>query len=193
MSAPRKTQEELYQQFLDHLSHSDPVMHQLAKDAGNLLSDNTTRPLFVRVVAQIIGQRISFKFARKLRGALFTRLGTQFSPDDLLAVGLSGLEEMGIPGPQASTLVTLASRVIAGFSLQPLDRLQDIKGIGPWTISCLKASDPLSDQFPEGDLVLRRGIQALYGPSADLASLRACWSPYGSLVCQYLWAKFNRT
>ena len=66
--------------------------------------------------------------------------------------------------------------------------LQDIPGIGPWTIGVFRIMilrEP--DVFPDGDLGLVRAISTQYGPDIEAAQLSRIWIPFRSVACWYLW------
>jgi AraC family transcriptional regulator of adaptative response / DNA-3-methyladenine glycosylase II len=163
---------------------------------------------FEIAVRAILGQQISVRGARTLAGRLVAAFGRPLpgggadglthvfpSPAVLAAADLSGI---GVPGTRANAIRTLALAVhtkkvelVAPRGLDDLEqRLCALPGIGPWTaqVVALRAfSEP--DAFPEGDLGLRRALEAA-GVSADAPTLRtrsASWSPFRAYATLHLW------
>lgn len=91
------------------------------------------------LVAAIIGQKIAFTTARKLRSQFYRRYGTDFTPEQIYNQDLSFLG-------QATIIQDVTSYLIAMTTEADIRELECIQGIGPWTIettllTCLKNWD----------------------------------------------------
>ena len=185
----------------------DPLLAPLVAARPGLRVPGAWDPFEIAVRA-ILGQQISVRGARTLAGRLVAAFGRPLpgggadglthmfpSPAVLAAADLSGI---GVPGTRANAIRTLALAVhtkkvelVAPRGLDDLEqRLCALPGIGPWTaqVVALRAfSEP--DAFPEGDLGLRRALEAA-GVSADAPTLRtrsASWSPFRAYATLHLW------
>src|SRR5207237_391925 len=89
---------------------------------------------YTALVGAIIGQKITYKRAKTLRGELYRRFGPELSPDLMQASDLTFLGE----GPAAATIKAVTRHILEkGVDLQTeagIRSLSAVKGIGPWTI-----------------------------------------------------------
>ena len=168
--------------------------------------------LAIRVV---LGQQVSVAGARTLAGKL-VRLCDQRIPDSLLDAGNSlthvfpapstiaetGLRDLGMPEGRREALRRLAGAFSSGeLVLDPgSDRseiekqLLGIKGIGPWTASCIAMralGDP--DAFLPSDLGVRRAVEKLGGKGdpSSIANMGERWRPWRAYATQHLWASLD--
>jgi DNA-3-methyladenine glycosylase II len=165
----------------------------------------------------VTGQQISVHAAVAIRRKLILRAGRPHSgglwcyPD---AAGVAALDEealraAGFSQGKAATLLALSRQVLAGEL--PLDawaaqdvaalpaeeirqRLQAVRGIGPWTINYgLLRGFGWVDGSLHGDVAVRRNLQLLLG-SAEAVGEKAAqawlaeFSPWRALVAAHLWA-----
>ncbi|MDN4501819.1 AlkA N-terminal domain-containing protein [Alteromonadaceae bacterium BrNp21-10] len=133
----------------------------------------------------ILGQQISVTAAIKLTQTLVEQCGDQFQQKWLFptpqSVAQSSLLFLKMPDSRRQTLKRFAEAVAAQPNL-PLGEWQNIKGIGPWTVSYAKMrglSDP--DVFLGSDLVIKKQL-AQFNINPDLAS------PWGSYLTFLLWS-----
>ena len=106
---------------------------------------------------------------------------------------VTDLQAFGLPKRRAECCVTIVrksseilARVQQGQNWQ--EALAGIKGIGPWTISVFRIMvlrDP--DEFPTGDIGLKRAIINIYGRRRRIDRLSESWRPFRSVACWYLW------
>lgn len=171
----------------------------------------------------VIGQQISVTGAQTLTSRLVTTIGTPLAtPDGGLthafprpeAIAEADLSGLGMTGGRAGTLRGLAVGLVEGSVVLGVgaDRskaaqdLQQVPGIGPWTsgyVAMRGMSDP--DVFLGGDLILRRALAALPGPTCSgskshpiptmhekaATDLARSWSPWRSYAVMHLWT-FHR-
>jgi AraC family transcriptional regulator, regulatory protein of adaptative response / DNA-3-methyladenine glycosylase II len=134
-------------------------------------------------IRAVVGQQVSVAGARTVLGRLAAAHGDPLPP----ALALPGVTRLF---PAASTLATAAlpmpssrGRALAGLADADFDRLEEVKGIGPWTAAYVRMRTGDPDVLLETDLVVRRRLDALRPPPDPDA-----WSPFRSYATQQLWA-----
>jgi DNA-3-methyladenine glycosylase II len=157
---------------------------------------------FATLLQIILEQQVSLASAKVLYSRLVTVM-QQVTPASVLALGMPGLQGLGLTKQKASYACDLAERVRGGqLSLQGLVRYPDgeaceqmmqVRGIGPWTASIyLLMALRRPDIWPPGDLALQKALGSLEGrrsvPStleADLLAAR--WRPLRAVAARILW------
>jgi len=193
-----------YKELLQDMESKDPIIHKIVKKHG-YLKPTPKRNIYALLIGSIIGQKIKFNLARKLRGKLYTKLETDnFTPQQIQTLGDSGLKDIGLSELQ-STIIMRVTNYIIDNDLQletPKDIAPfiDLKGIGKWTLNCtnimynLNTDDSDFDtQVLYQDLIIKRGIRKLYGISDNdkIIRLSENWSPWRGLITWYLWKEFT--
>lgn len=154
----------------------------------------------------VLGQQISVPAATTLMGRLVRLAGIELSKSAWLfptaeQVLHADLSRLGVPGQRRETL-----RALAAFFAEQGDeivarpdgreRLLSIKGIGKWTAGyILMRTSPDHDDWPEGDLVLRKALgndKALMD-AARLEQTFRPWSPYRSYATIHLWRGYGNS
>ena len=133
---------ETYQKFIQEIEIMDPIIHKIVKKYG-FLKPTPKRNLFALLVGSIIGQKIKFSFARKLRGKLYIKLGTDdFYPSDINNLGKDGLKNIGILKFQYEIILRIVTFLCEKnqnlIIPHDLESIRHIKGVGNWTINCTK-------------------------------------------------------
>jgi DNA-3-methyladenine glycosylase II len=161
----------------------------------------------------ITGQQISVSAAVSIRRKFIQNAGVRHSaglwcfPDAarVADVPMNRMRKAGFSQTKANTLIELA-RAVADGTL-PLDawrdqpdeqhireRLQAIRGIGPWTVSyALLRGFAWLDGSLHGDVAVRRNLQRLLQREDKLGEKEAAqwlqpFSPWRALVAAHLWA-----
>ena len=127
-----------------------------------------------------------------------------FDLDLVINEGLKFLLDIGIDEVRVKTIQRaidyLTTHNIELSKPQQLDELINIKGIKDWTINCTKIMHSLDsddtifdDCLLYQDLIIRRGIEQLYGLSKkeEIIELSKSWSPWRGIVTWYLWKEFT--
>jgi len=182
----------------------DPVMADLLERHDPYVGRNWEP--FERLCISIINQQLSTASAAAVRERAFEVLG-DVTPEHVLSVDEGSLREAGLSASKVEYLRN-AARAFQREDLTPaglashsdeavVDRLTEIKGIGPWTaemylLFVLKRPDVL----PLGDLAVRRGIERLYGDGeemtrAEMRDVADAWRPYRSYATRYIWADYE--
>jgi AraC family transcriptional regulator of adaptative response / DNA-3-methyladenine glycosylase II len=154
----------------------------------------------------ILGQQVSVRAARTLAERLVAAYGAPLaSPHEGLARVFPGaariaqanegeIMSIGLTGARARTLVSLARAVATGrLRLEGrldvdalIGELVALPGIGPWTaqyIAMRALGAP--DAFPDGDLVLRRALDAR--SRRDVLARAEAWRPWRAYAAVHLW------
>ncbi|HEU4414524.1 MAG TPA: AlkA N-terminal domain-containing protein [Candidatus Angelobacter sp.] len=155
---------------------------------------------FEVAIRAVLGQQISVAAATTLMGRLVRLAGSKAGEGEWLfptpmQVCSADLSCMGIPGKRRETVKALAAFFAEQDErclLQPdaVERLLQIGGIGRWTAGyILMRSSADSDQWPEGDLVLRKALGAADNmlSHSELAARFSRWSPYRSYATIHIW------
>jgi AraC family transcriptional regulator of adaptative response / DNA-3-methyladenine glycosylase II len=157
---------------------------------------------FELALRAILGQQVSVKGASTLAGRLARTFGEPYSaagglthifptPKVLADVSLAGV---GLTSARAETIRKLARAVRDGRinfegivdSVDFLDRLCEIPGIGDWTaqyVAMRALREP--DAFPSGDLGLRRALGLNTAHELDRRS--EAWRPWRAYAAMHLW------
>jgi DNA-3-methyladenine glycosylase II len=160
------------------------------------------RPGFATLLRIVLEQQVSLASAR----ALFLRLETAVgpvSPMTIAALGMTGLQELGLTRQKSSYAVGLAESVLDGrLPLARLSRFSDdqardflirVRGIGPWTANIyLLMALRRPDIWPPGDLALHKALTRLHGfegalSPVDAERLAERWRPYRGVAARILW------
>ena len=189
-----------------HLRHVDRGMDRLIQHVGTLeLPVNRSRSVFEYLIRSIVYQQLSGKAAATIHTRLLNLFPDRsITPQRLLEKPDSRLRSAGLSHSKCLALRDLAAKarlreLPTTRQLQRLadqeiiDRLTQIRGIGPWTVQMLLIfylGRP--DVLPIGDLGVRKGYQQLRGfkilPDPDkLERAGRRWRPYRSVATWYLW------
>jgi DNA-3-methyladenine glycosylase II len=193
-----------YNKLLQYMKDTDSIIYNIIKKHG-YLKPTPKRNIYALLIGSIIGQKIKFSLARKLRGQLYVKLGTDdFYPKNVNNLTLDDFENIGLSELQIG-IIERVTKYITENKLdikKPTDikQLLDVKGIGKWTINCtnimynLNANDnDFDDEILYQDLIIKRGIKKLYKltDNSSIVDLSKKWSPYRGLVTWYLWKEFT--
>jgi len=189
---------------IDQLRKNDPVMRMLIRRCPPLTSLKLESNRFRMLVHSILSQQISVHVARLIRARLTGLVGPNgLTAEQIAAVGLNELREIGISGVKAGYLKDLAEKVSSGeVLLSQIGRRKDesiirdltiVKGIGVWTAQMfLMFSLGRIDVFPSDDHGVRSAIRKLYSldnfpNKATSQRIAEPWRPYATVATWYLW------
>lgn len=157
---------------------------------------------FEIAVRAIVGQQVSVKGATTVMGRIADRYGekSEFGLSFPGPEALAKLEtvSLSMPEKRAQAIKDMSAAVAAGDirfdadvpSERLVDQLQAIKGIGPWTaqyVAMRAINDP--DAFLEGDLVLEKVAQDIFGPCtrSQLMARSERWRPWRAYAGMHMW------
>jgi DNA-3-methyladenine glycosylase II len=157
------------------------------------------------MVRLVLEQQVSLASAN----AAFQRLeGAIGSVDPEVFVGLDDVElrAIGFSRQKTGYVRGIASGLLDGSidlaaidvqdDAAAMDRLLDIRGIGPWTAACyLLFAHRRPDVWPPGDRALQVSMGRVYGlpdiPDLEDSNLRAdAWRPLRSIAARMLWYEY---
>lgn len=171
----RREEEPRIRRLFD-LNAPTEIIHRKLKQRNGLRVPGCWDP-FELAVRAVLGQQVSVAAATTVAGRLVEHLGS-FRPEAFVDLDVAFL-----PRARAATLRGLAGFVLSGGSYE---RLEEVKGIGPWTQQYVRMR-ALEDRdaFPSGDLVLRRaaGVET----AEELERMAEQWRPYRAYAAMYLW------
>jgi AraC family transcriptional regulator of adaptative response / DNA-3-methyladenine glycosylase II len=159
-------------------------------------------------VRAIVGQQVTVAGAGTIIGRVVARSGTpvpglaQFGLTHVFpgAETLAGadLAGTGLTGARIAAIQSFARSVVDGTVR--LDRSQTldeqvatvaaVPGLGPWTAQYLALRLGEADAFPEGDLGLRRSLEAVTGGSLTprmVGEMAERWHPWRAFAAIHLW------
>ncbi len=192
----------------EHVRKNDAKLRPVL-DARGVLKFKPQGEPFESLVESILSQQLAGSAAsaiiRKVR-ALFP--DGELEAERVHRVGSRRLRSAGVSPQKLSYLKDLAARVVQGrLDLEALramsdddiiDVLDEVKGIGPWTVHMfLIFTLGRPDVLPVDDYGIWTSVQRVYGFSelpkkADIERLAENWHPYSTVASLYLWhAKDN--
>jgi DNA-3-methyladenine glycosylase II len=180
-------------------------MKSLIKSHG-VIPLSTTKNDFDTLAGIIIGQQLSGKAA----DTIFARVRTAAGGGRLTAAKLANctdakLQKAGVSRPKINALRSLVEHVqtrklqVSRLAMLPdevvFEKITQVKGMGPWSAQMyLMFVLARPDVFPERDLGIRKAIVKHYGTdltSGSLEKVTACWRPYRTIACLYLWRSLD--
>jgi DNA-3-methyladenine glycosylase II len=160
------------------------------------------RPGFATLLRIVLEQQVSLASAQAIYRRLAARV-ERVEPANILALGVTGLQGIGLTGQKASYACGLAERVLEGkLELRRLNRYDDgearehlmqFRGIGPWTAGIyLLMALRRPDIWPPGDLALHKALCQLSGServpsSSEAEDLASRWQPLRAVAARILW------
>jgi DNA-3-methyladenine glycosylase II len=199
---------------LAHLKAADAKLAQLIERAGpfTLRLDPAPSP-FESLLESILYQQLHGKAAATIHGRLREYFHGNPTPELLLATPDDPIRAAGVSGNKIRALRDLASRTLDGTvptsgvikkmsNEEILERLTQVRGIGPWTVEMLlifRLGRP--DVLPVSDYGIRKGFALTFQrlpknrplEAADLPKPEVLlkrgkrWAPFRSVAAWYLW------
>jgi DNA-3-methyladenine glycosylase II len=181
-----------------YLISVDPILSTLFTevDKTGFKIHTVMKMPYPALIGAIIGQKITYKQAKKLRSKLYSEYGTTFTPQDLYKKDLSYL------GISPSSIIANVTNYIIENNIQlrtedDINQLKCVTGIGNWTIETtlltsllIINTDASWNIFPFGDKFIQTRIKRLYGINCNIEELSSKWAPFKSVVTWYLWRLF---
>jgi 3-methyladenine DNA glycosylase/8-oxoguanine DNA glycosylase len=178
---------------INSICNGDDVMKKIVDNVGECKIGKNKQDIFAYLIGLIIGQKIRFSMARKLRGKMYEETKSyNFTPQDILNIDL---EKIGIGNPQKNTIINTTNYFIKNNinsknpSKNDILKLQSISGIGIWTISTLLIEYGLDENlFPLNDKHVNSQIKKYYKiKDNEITDFVEKWAPYKSFAFWYLW------
>src|SRR6201986_3488140 len=204
-----------FTQAREDVAAADPVLGRLIERAGPFtLRLKSQHSPFEALLESIIYQQLHGKAAAAILKRLLTLFGEIHpSPEHLLGASDDMLRSVGLSRSKALALRDLAAKTLDG-TVPPLtsirrmpddeivDRLTQVRGIGPWTAEMLlmfRLGRP--DVFPVTDYGVRKGFSLTFkrlpkhkpfdakmlATPAEMLRRGQRWKPWRSVASWYLW------
>lgn len=161
---------------------------------------------FQALMRAIVYQQLSGKAASTIYNRVLALFPGEEVPDphDLLETTDDSLRGAGMSRAKVAAVKDLAAKTLDGIvptmddlldmgDQDIIDRLTQVRGIGPWTVEMLLIFNlGRPDILPVTDLGVRKGFMLTFGlddlPSPrELTSYGERWKPYRSVASWYLW------
>ena len=199
---------------LAHLRSRDPKLGTLIDRAGpfTLKLDSWPSP-FLSLFEAILYQQLHGKAAATIHRRVREYFGGDPTPKILLDTSDEVLRAAGVSGNKSKAMKDLAARTLDGTvpshsaivemsDADIVERLTEVRGIGPWTVEMLlifRLGRP--DVLPVTDYGVRKGyaltfmrvpksrpIEAADLPKPDVVFKRGKrWAPFRSVASWYMW------
>ena len=194
---------------VEHLRQSDARLGQLIDTCGPFeLTLHRTGDLFASLLRSIVYQQLHGKAAGKIHERVLALVGGTASPDALQRESDDGLRAAGLSAAKIKAIRDLAAKTQSGIvptlaiarrmeDDDLIDRLTQVRGIGPWTVHMLllfRLGRP--DVMPTGDFAIRLayGRHFLRGRDptpAQILKRAERWRPWRSVASWYLWRSLD--
>ena len=158
---------------------------------------------FASLARAIAHQQLAGTAASAIWSRVVVSLGGECTAAGVLRAGEATLRSAGLSGAKTAALLDLANHELAGsLGLERigrlsdeavLDRLVQVRGIGPWTAQMfLLFTLHRLDVWPVGDLGVRRGYSLAFGLAdmpapGELEVAGERFRPYRSIAAWYCW------
>jgi DNA-3-methyladenine glycosylase II len=193
----------VFKKGVKHLKQNDPKLASVIEKHGRI-EFVAEGEMFQSLVESILGQQLAAPAASAITSRVkdLYPSGT-IEASALYATPVRKLRKAGVSPQKTRYLKDLSRRVVKGkLDLESLkeeedsvllEALDEVLGIGPWTIHMLLIFTlGRPDVLPVDDLGIRKAIQKLYSlpnmPRKDeIEELAKNWHPYCSVASLFLW------
>lgn len=175
----------------------DNNFKKVIESVGECKIGKNTQTLFAYLIGLIIGQKISFSNARKIRSNLYTETSYNFTPQDIKSLSIKqwtkiGASQMAIERIMNTTQYFIDNNEPVEFTKKFILGLLNIDGIGIWTIETLMIEYGIDyDLFPILDKHVNGQLEILFDvKQKNISEYIQKFAPYRSIAFWYLW-KYN--
>lgn len=182
------------------LLECDPCLIIPFRDATVKWEEIVKSP-YVALIGAIIGQKISYTRARKIRGNVYQQFGINFTPVEIESASDTTFRQCGLSENKVAIVRRVNSHLRSEkLKLTTSDEIRgliSITGIGPWTIKTVLLTSMLDlTVFPESDLFIKKKMRKLYNldhlpTKGEIQEKVKLWNPYQGIVAWYLWRWFS--
>jgi len=193
------------------LSKLDRTLGALIKKVGPItLTPQLKQSPYEALVESVVYQQLTGKAAATILGRVKDLYpGKKFpKPEDLLSTPVENFRSSGLSGSKTAALKDIATKTIDGLVPSTkeitqlsneviLERLTQIRGVGPWTVEMLlifKLGRP--DVLPITDYGVRKGFALTYDwkelpTPKELLEYGERWRPFRTTASWYLWRSLD--
>ncbi|MCX6738142.1 MAG: DNA-3-methyladenine glycosylase [Candidatus Parcubacteria bacterium] len=187
------------QKAIQHFKKNDPILFSFYKKGIiKELKPIKKQEYFLSLCESIVYQQLSGKAAQTIYSRfekLFSK--KEITPRKILSMPDNKLRSAGLSEGKTKYIKSLAQHIrdkslnFDNFDKlsneEILDKLVQVKGIGPWTAEMfLMFSMGRPNVFSGGDLGIKNGMKKLYGKELTGKQIEK-WSPYKTYACLLLW------
>jgi len=193
----------VFNKGMAHLKQNDRLLAKLIEKQGPI-DFSIEGEMFQSLVESILSQQLAWTAASAIIGRVKNLYaGGIIEPAELYATPVRKLRKAGVSPQKIRYLKDLSRRVSKGkLDLEALkdsedevmlEALDEVLGIGPWTIHMLMIFTlGRPDVLPVDDLGIRKAIQNLYSlpempKKEEIEKFAENWHPYCSIASLYLW------
>ena len=150
-------------------------IYNLLLKAGEpeFIINSKPRSLTCLIIGAVIGQKIRFDKARKIRSKLYTKLGINFNVKDIEKLEETDWEMMELENFQIETIKQLLimhnNKTVDLENFENIDKLLSVKGIGPWTMDNIKIMYMVTNEkmIPDNiilqhDYIIKKALRLIY-------------------------------
>jgi 3-methyladenine DNA glycosylase/8-oxoguanine DNA glycosylase len=192
---------------IQHLRRADRELASLIRKVGPCqLKVKSRRSPFEALVQAVVYQQLNGTAAATILGRVKNLFPHQVfpMPADLVAMPDERLRAAGLSRAKTASIKDIASKTLAGLipprkeiirlpNEEILERLTQVRGVGPWTVEMLLIfSLGRPDVLPVTDYGVRKGFALTYGwkelpRPKELLEFGEKWRPFRSTAAWYLW------
>ncbi len=194
---------------IKHLKKSDRVLAQLILCIGPPVERPPFRkPIYQALMEAVVYQQLAGKAAATILGKFVALYERRFPlPEEVLNTPMERLRSAGLSRAKALSLLDIAQKHVDGLIPSPrvakkwtedelIERLTQIRGVGPWTVHMLLMKMGREDVLPTTDYGIRKAYSLLYKKRRlptpkELIAHGEKWRPYRSVACWYLWRSLD--
>lgn len=194
---------------VQHLSDRDARLASLIHRTGPVtITPRAREEPFQALLRSIVYQQLSGKAAGTIHGRVLTRTGDPPRPETVLSLSDDELRACGLSRAKTAAVKDLAAHTETGTvpaaallrtleNADIIDRLTQVRGIGPWTVQMyLMFGLGRPDILPTTDLGIQKGVQSLDGlgalpKPAEVEARGEAWRPYRTIASWYLWRSLD--
>ncbi len=169
-------------------------MKKIVDNVGECKIGKNKQNIFAYLVGLIIGQKIRFSTARKMRGNLYTEIGSNnFTTKEILKLTDEQWNNIGVGNTQKEKIIEVTNYFVdkdkETINKDDILKLKKIKGIGDWTIITLLIEYGLDlDLFTTLDKHTNAQLKKHFNVENDnIETFVGKWKPYRSIAFWYLW------
>lgn len=184
------------QNGIEYICSNNNIMRKIIDNVGECKIGKNEQNIFSYLIGLIIGQKIRFHTARKMRGKLYTEIGSNnFNPQEILNISEVQWQKIGVGKTQKEKILNVANyfydknKDVKNINKEDILNLLEIKGIGKWTIITLLIEYGLDlDLFTTLDKHTNNQLKKYFNiEKYKIETFVEIWKPYRSIAFWYLW------
>jgi DNA-3-methyladenine glycosylase II len=182
---------------IDNLCSYDETLKKIVENVGECKIGKNKQAIFPYLIGLVIGQKIKFSLARKIRGNLYTETGSyNFTINDILKLTEQQWKDISVDDMQKTRILNVTNYFHNnGIDPEKIKKedilsLKKINGIGDWTTITLLIEYGLDlDLFTTLDKHTNQQLKKYFNvkETKNIVTFSEKWKPYRSIAFWYLW------